>query len=173
MNFSQNQTLTVSILSGLSVGLGAFLISKHLTKAKTQEKKLRLYENIIGIEMGGTGSKISVIHRRWNNVKNKYDYQVVNRFGCESTTPEETVAKLLEFIRGTEFSQIGIASFGPVCLHKKDAAFGSITSTPKLQWQNFPILETIKKKTGCGNVFIDTDVNAAALAEYKLGIFLH
>ena len=171
MNLTDNQKLIVSILGGATVGLGAFFLSKELTKQKSQKKELRLTENLIGIEMGGTGSKISVINKRWNNTKNKYDYQVVNRFGCDSTTPEETVTTLLDFIKGTEFTQVGIASFGPVCLNKSDPAFGSITSTPKLQWQNFPIRDTIKKKTGCENVFIDTDVNAAALAEYELGTF--
>jgi len=157
------------LIGGLSLGLGAlFAINKA---SKKDKKSKRLTENLIGIEMGGTGSKISVINRRWNTTTNKYDYQVMSRFGVDSTTPEETVSRLLECIRGTEFTQIGIASFGPVCLNPKDPYFGCITTTPKLQWQNYPLLATIKQKSGCADVFMDTDVNAAALAEYELGIF--
>jgi len=155
------------VLGGLTLGLGAlFAINKA---SKKDKKAKKLTENLIGIEMGGTGSKISIINRRWNTSTNKYDYQVMSRFGVDSTTPEETVSRLLEFIRGQEFTQIGIASFGPVCLNPKDPYFGCITTTPKLQWQNYPLLATVKQKSGCENVFMDTDVNAAALAEYELG----
>ncbi len=157
------------LIGGLSLGIGALIA---LNKSKKTKKPKRLTENLIGIEMGGTGSKISVINRRWNASANKYDYQVLSRFGVDSTTPEETVSRLLEFIRGTEFTQIGIASFGPVCLNPKDPYFGCITTTPKLQWQNYPLLATIRQKSGCENVFMDTDVNAAALAEYELGILI-
>jgi len=51
--------------------------------------------------------------------------------------------------------------------------FGSITSTPKPGWQNFPIYDTIRQKCNSNrnlkSVDIETDVNAAAKAEYMLG----
>ncbi len=46
-----------------------------------------------------------------------------------TTTPEETTAAAIAFLRGRRISAVGIASFGPV-----DLASGRITSTPKAGW---------------------------------------
>ena len=169
MSLTSNKQLTTILGVGLSVGLTA-LIAYRLSKNKKQGHSKKESTNILGLEMGGTGCKISLINRRWNKTTGKYDYQIVSRHETESTSPTETVDRLLAFVQGSQFSQIGIASFGPVCLNKNDPAYGSITSTPKLQWQHFSLLKYIHEKTSCQDVSIDTDVNAAALAEYRLGI---
>jgi predicted NBD/HSP70 family sugar kinase len=166
MSSLNNKQLVTILGVGLSVGLG-ILIASRLNKNK--KKDLSKPTNVLSLEMGGTGCKISLLTRRWNYVHKKYDYTIESRHETESTSPTETVDRLLDFVKGSEFSQIGIASFGPVCLKKNDPAYGSITSTPKLQWQHFSLLDYIRKKTSCQDVFIDTDVNAAALAEYRLG----
>lgn len=63
-----------------------------------------------------------------------------------------------------------MASFGPICLNKSDPDYGSITTTPKLRWVNFPLLKTLASKLNfTKEIAFDTDVNAAALAEFKLG----
>lgn len=83
-------------------------------------------------------------------------------------TPEETLPSLIAFFRGAKIDALGIGSFGPVDLNPRSAAFGSITSTPKPGWADYPLLKTL---TGALRVpaDIDTDVNAAALAEHTLG----
>ncbi len=53
-------------------------------------------------------------------------------------------------------------------LNPGKTAYGSLTSTPKLAWQNVPILDYFKDVLRVP-IAIDTDVNAAALAEWKLG----
>lgn len=168
MSVTSNKQLTTILGVGLSVGLG-LLIAARLSRKNDKSSAKKESTNILGLEMGGTGCKISLINKRWNKTTGKYDYQIVSRHETESTSPTETVDRLLAFIQGSEFSQIGIASFGPVCLNKNDPAYGSITSTPKLQWQHFSLLKYIREKTSCQDISIDTDVNAAALAEYKLG----
>lgn len=168
MSSLNNKQLVTILGVGLSVGLGV-LIASRLNKNNKKSHSKKESTNVLSLEMGGTGCKISLINRRWNKALGKYDYQIVSRHETESTSPTETVDRLLAFVQGSEFSQIGIASFGPVCLNKNDPAYGSITSTPKLQWQHFSLLNYIRQKTSCQDVSIDTDVNAAALAEYRLG----
>ncbi|MDP3441271.1 MAG: ROK family protein, partial [Ignavibacteria bacterium] len=55
-----------------------------------------------------------------------------------------------------------------VDLYPKSKTYGYITNTPKLDWMNFDILHKLEKALKIP-VVIDTDVNAAALAEYKWG----
>ena len=81
-----------------------------------------------------------------------------------TTTPEETIARTLTFFaRHPPVPTIGIGSFGPV-----DLATGTITTTPKLAWRNYPLASVIRQATGA-QVFLDTDVNAAGLGEHRWG----
>ena len=64
---------------------------------------------------------------------------------------------------------LGIASFGPVDLHRDSPTFGFITSTPKPGWA-----DTSTSPARCSvalgvPVGFDTDVNAAALGEWRWG----
>lgn len=85
-----------------------------------------------------------------------------------TTSPEETVERALDFFRGRSVRRIGIGSFGPVDLNPASQTHGYITMTPKLAWRNFDLTGAIRRGTGA-EVAIDTDVNAAALGEYRWG----
>ena len=63
---------------------------------------------------------------------------------------------------------LGIGTFGPVDLKKDSVTYGSITTTPKPGWRNTPLLAELRDALRVP-ALIDTDVNAAALAEWKLG----
>jgi fructokinase len=63
---------------------------------------------------------------------------------------------------------VGIASFGPVDLRPDSPTFGHITSTPKPGWANVDIVGALRQSLGIP-VGFDTDVNAAALAEWHWG----
>jgi fructokinase len=63
---------------------------------------------------------------------------------------------------------LGIASFGPVDPNPSSSTFGYITSTPKLAWANYNILGAIKNAFNIP-VGFDTDVNGAAMGEYRWG----
>jgi len=108
-----------------------------------------------GIEAGGTKFVCAVATaegRVWDRVQ----------FPTESPVP--TVAQAVEFFRKHEgLTGIGIASFGPV-----DLAAGRITTTPKPGWRNFAIVDALREKLGVPVAF-DTDVNGAALGEWKWG----
>ena len=54
----------------------------------------------------------------------------------QTSTPGETITKLCEWInqQPETFSSMGVAAFGPLCLDTKSKDYGSVTSTPKLEW---------------------------------------
>jgi fructokinase len=85
-----------------------------------------------------------------------------------TTTPHETVAAALAWLRKCEVSAVGIGSFGPVDLDPKSKYWGHITNTPKSAWRNFDLAGEIGRALNV-SVHIDTDVNAAALAEARWG----
>ena len=52
-----------------------------------------------------------------------------------TTHPEETIGRTIDFFKEQmkkyELKSIGVASFGPIDLHKDSPTYGYITSTPK------------------------------------------
>lgn len=83
--------------------------------------------------------------------------------------PEETVRRAIEFFRshGT-LDGIGIGSFGPIDRDPTSPKFGYITTTPKPGWRHFNFAGCVREALGVPVAF-DTDVNAAALAEFRWG----
>ena len=93
---------------------------------------------------------------------------ILERISIPTRTPAETMGPMIDFFRGKGIRALGIGCFGPVDLNKKSPTYGYITSTPKLAWQNFPIVAEFQKALGVP-VGFDTDVNAAALGEATWG----
>ena len=93
---------------------------------------------------------------------------ILERVSIPTRTPAETMGPMLDFFRGKGICALGIGCFGPVDLNKKSPTYGYITSTPKLAWQNYPIVAEFEKALGVP-VGFDTDVNAAALGEATWG----
>lgn len=114
-----------------------------------------------GIEAGGTKFVCAV-------GTGPDDLQKVVRF--PTTSPEETINRALDFFSTykTALKSIGIASFGPVDPNPASPTYGYITSTPKKGWANTDLAGQIQ--AGLNKPFVfDTDVNGAALGEYKWG----
>ncbi len=95
-----------------------------------------------------------------------------NEIRFPTTTPQETLARtiayFLEQSEAEDLHAIGIASFGPVDPNPKSSTFGFITTTPKPGWPNTNFVGIIHEALGVP-VGFDTDVNAAALGEYRWG----
>ncbi|MCL1964023.1 MAG: ROK family protein [Firmicutes bacterium] len=94
--------------------------------------------------------------------------RIYARQSFPTTTPAETMPRILDFFRGAQIEALGIGSFGPLDLKESSPAFGSITSTPKEAWRFFALLPSLRAGL-CVPMRLDTDVNAAALGEYTLG----
>jgi len=94
------------------------------------------------------------------------------RFEFPTTSPQETVARLLEYFREQTkrepLAAIGIASFGPIDVNPASPYYGYITSTPKLDWQNTDLVGPIRRAFNLP-VGFDTDVNGAGLGERQWG----
>jgi fructokinase len=90
-----------------------------------------------------------------------------------TTTPEETIGRVLEFFRSQRASvgapaAVGIASFGPIDPNPRSPTFGHITATPKPGWSNTDLAGAVRRALGVP-VGFDTDVNLAALGESRWG----
>lgn len=83
-----------------------------------------------------------------------------------TTTPDETLAKAAEwFAKQGHIAALGIASFGPVDLDVASPTWGHITATPKPGWSHCDLAGYFARRFGAPIGF-ETDVNAAALAEF-------
>ncbi len=94
--------------------------------------------------------------------------QIHERASFPTLTPEETMPELIAYFRPHAIAALGIGGFGPLELDRNSPRWGFITSTPKLDWRNFDLAGTMQRALNVP-VGLDTDVNAAALAEARLG----
>jgi fructokinase len=85
-----------------------------------------------------------------------------------TTTPTATLSQVIAFFRPYALRSLGLATFGPIDLSPASPAYGKILSTPKLAWQGCPILDILQTALKVP-IAVDTDVNAAALAELMSG----
>lgn len=112
------------------------------------------------IEAGGTKFNCAVVGS---------DRSVARETRIPTTTPSETLGRVVEFFRASEvpFDALGVSSFGPVDLNRASPHYGYITTTPKLAWRNADLLGPLAA-FGVPVAF-DTDVNGAAYGEYRFG----
>ena len=115
-----------------------------------------------GVELGGTKS-IAVLAR---------EQEIVEQVALPTTGPDETLGGLSERLRdwagSHAVSALGIASFGPIRLDASAPEYGRMHETPKPGWSGAPVAEALTAGLDCPWL-IDTDVNGAALAEYRWG----
>jgi fructokinase len=86
---------------------------------------------------------------------------------------DTTTREMLAYFDGARsrhgaLAAVGLASFGPLDLDPASRAFGRITATPKPGWTGADLRGALANHLAVP-VVIDTDVNAAALAEARLG----
>jgi len=116
---------------------------------------------IAGIELGGTktvvafGTAEGEVHEEW-------------RF--PTTTPNETMGRAVGWLREHGVPQaIGIGAFGPLGVVPGRASYGKLLATPKPGWAGYSITGFLATAFPEARLTIETDVNAAALAEARLG----
>lgn len=116
-----------------------------------------------GVEAGGT---------KFVCVLASGPQQILAETRFSTTGPDETIQKTIAFFNAHahlgQLSALGIASFGPLDLDPASRTYGFITSTPKPGWAWTDITASLGAALGVPAA-IDTDVNAAALSEYRFG----
>jgi fructokinase len=119
---------------------------------------------IAGIETGGTkilaricaaeGGE-TIAERRW-----------------ETGSADQAAADLGDFLSdlpdGSRLLAVGLAAFGPLVVDPDSPDWGRSLATPKPGWEGANLRAALQDRLGVP-VAADTDVNAAAIAEQKLG----
>ena len=117
---------------------------------------------LVGVELGGT--KGIAVHSNGAGI--------IDRLTVPTTTPDETLGALADQVARWDaegkIAALGIASFGPIRLAADTADYGRILATPKPGWSGADVLGAFAGRFALP-IAIDTDVNAAALAEYRWG----
>jgi fructokinase len=117
---------------------------------------------IAGVELGGT----KTIALLWQDGTVADEVRVLTR--DPEATLDDLVPALQRWWDEAPFEALGIASFGPVTLDPKAGDYGCIRTTPKPGWSGAPIVSRLAPRFARPTA-IDTDVNAAALAEWRWG----
>jgi fructokinase len=117
-----------------------------------------------GIEAGGTKFVCAVASG---------PEDIREEFRFPTTSPNETLQQTIAFFNNYQQKHgkllgLGIASFGPLDLDPASPQYGYIKTTPKIGWENVDILGKIKNALDIP-IGIDTDVNGAALGEWRWG----
>ena len=113
-----------------------------------------------GIEAGGTKCVLAV---------GPSPHAIAAIHTIPTRSPEDTVAEALGwFAEQPAISALGLATFGPVGLDPRRQDFGHILATPKPGWTGFDFAGALASGLRVP-VSIETDVNAAALAEAHAG----
>jgi fructokinase len=90
-----------------------------------------------------------------------------------TSSPAPTLAACVDFFTAAErkFERIaafGFGCFGPIDLRVHQPSYGQMLATPKPGWSHVDLLTPLRSKFDA-TIAIDTDVAAAALAEWRLG----
>lgn len=85
-----------------------------------------------------------------------------------SGAPEAAVEALIAATGDRAVSGLGVASFGPLVVDPASQDRGLMLATPKPGWTGFNLAKTLAERLNTPFV-VDTDVNAAAVAEVRLG----
>lgn len=112
---------------------------------------------IAGIELGGTKTVVAV---------GEADGRVIEEHRYPTTDGAATLATAIDWLRerGTP-ARIGVAAFGPISVNRARPDFGSVLATPKPGWRGFSITGALGEAFPGASVALDTDVNAAVVAE--------
>lgn len=112
-----------------------------------------------GIELGGTKCILAVAKSSSNIVSKKI---------ISTKYPEDTFSEIYSFFSNYSIKKLGVGSFGPIVLNSESEDFGIIVTESKVRWKGVNLVNSLARI--CSDISIDTDVNAAAIGEYKYGL---
>ncbi|WP_096438718.1 ROK family protein [Alteribacter populi] len=94
--------------------------------------------------------------------------EIVDKVTLPTKGPEVTLQEVYRFFHKYPIEALGVGSFGPIDLNKNSDRYGYVLNTPKVKWKNFHFLGELESQYNVP-VFLDTDVNVAALGEFTWG----
>ena len=113
-----------------------------------------------GVETGGTWCSC-VIGRGPENVVAEERFSTAD--------PNTTIEEIVRFFDEHEAPQaIGVGAFGPIDINPGSPSWGVMGRTPKPGWSGAGLGPALRNGTGLP-IILDTDVNAAAIGEYRWG----
>jgi fructokinase len=119
---------------------------------------------LAGVELGGTKC-ICILGTGPRDLRAQVE--------LPTQTPGATLAAIETVLdgwrtAGPAFAALGLAAFGPLDLRRDSPHYGWVATTVKPGWSDTPLLARFARRYGIPTG-IDTDVNAAALAEGRWG----
>ncbi len=116
---------------------------------------------IAAIELGGTKTVVAI---------GTAEGEIIDECRFPTHEPDKTLGFAIDWLKGRGMPDaIGIAAFGPVGIVPGRENYGSVLATPKPGWENFSITGALSKVFPEAKLTIETDVNAACLAEARIG----
>lgn len=118
---------------------------------------------LVAIEAGGTKFNVAI---------GGPDGQFHSKARFATAAPKETLDQVTAWLdaeidEGGPVAAVGVATFGPVDTDPSSHGWGRLGPTPKLLWRGVDMLAPFR---GYGvPLALDTDVNGAALAEWRWG----
>ncbi len=117
-----------------------------------------------GIEGGGTKFVCAVA---------RSPEEIVDSVSVPTTDPRATLGECVRFFataqrRRGAIAALGFSCFGPLELRRDARDYGCLLSTPKAGWSGVNVIEPFRAALSVP-IAVDTDVAAAALAEWRLG----
>jgi fructokinase len=116
-----------------------------------------------GIELGGTKILCRLEGARGG---------VLTSATFATAAPRQAIAAISEALQpalgGRRLAALGVASFGPIVVDSRSRHYGRLLATPKPGWSGFDLRRALLRNFRAP-IVIDTDVNAAALAEQQAG----
>ncbi len=113
----------------------------------------------LGIETGGTSIRARLIDQSGRPLRNDT---------WPTTTGAAAISAITEFAARDNIAGIGVAAFGPICVDPSSDDYGVVGRTPKPGWCGTNLYRALTDALDAP-VMVDTDVNAAALAERLSG----
>jgi fructokinase len=116
-----------------------------------------------GIELGGTKILCRVVDAR---------AAVLSEARFATSTPARAIQELAACIdaalSGRPLTALGVASFGPLVIDPQSSGYGRMLATAKRGWSHFDLRAALQARFAVP-LAIETDVNAAAIAEQACG----
>lgn len=96
------------------------------------------------------------------------DGTILEQVSIPTKTPKETIPLIVDYFKDKGIASLGVGAFGPVDVNKNSDTYGRILNTPKLAWQNYDLIGSLKKALPIP-MELDTDVNGSCLGELTFG----